>query len=130
MILKCSMERTNLQTGEVITKEGSFHSMIKVNLEGTDLDESFTILLERLAGFKMQGSNRVFKNIVSLKLHMVKYEPLCGGSYIPLPKLLGKKGAIINMKNNDQQCCKWCIIRALHPVEKNPSRIDAQLLLL
>ena len=105
MILKCNMERTNLQAGEVITQEASFHSMIKVNLEGTDLDELYNemieVVLERLAGFEMQGSNWIFKNIVSLELHMVRYGPLHEGSYTPLPLVLVEKHAIINMKNED-----------------------------
>ena len=73
MILKCNIERTNLHTGEVITQEASFYSMIKMNLEATDLDELYNemieVVLERLTGFQMQGSNWVFKNIVSLELH-------------------------------------------------------------
>ena len=31
------------------------------------------------------------------------------------------------MKNNDDQCFKWCIARALNPIEKNPERIDKNL---
>ena len=48
---------------------------------------------------------------------------LSGSSYIPLPKELASKKAIINMKNDDNECFKWCIARALNPVEKNAERI-------
>ena len=49
---------------------------------------------------------------------MVKYEPLGGSSYIPLPAFLAANKAIINLRNEDDECFKWTIIRALNPVEK------------
>ena len=58
-----------------------------------------------------------------LNIHTVKYEPLKGSSYIPLPKNLAHKKALINMKNMDNKCFKWCVTRALNPVEKNAERI-------
>ena len=64
---------------------------------------------------------------MSLDLHTVKYEPLGGSSYIPLSRFLGAKKAIINLKNEDEECFKWGITRALNPVEKNSERIDIKL---
>ena len=54
----------------------------------------------------------------------MKYVPLGGSSYIPLPKFLAAKKAIINLKNDDDEYFKWAITRALNPVEKNSERID------
>ena len=31
------------------------------------------------------------------------------------------------MKNEDQQCFKWCVTRALNPVNKDPQRITKLL---
>ena len=31
------------------------------------------------------------------------------------------------MKNDDNECFKWCVTRALFPVNKNPERIDKNL---
>jgi len=60
----------------------------------------------------------------------VKYKPLRGGTYIPLPKFLASKKALINMKfksekrrNEDVQCFKLCTARALNPVKDHPERI-------
>jgi len=55
------------------------------------------------------------------------YKPLRGNSYIPLPKELANKKAIINLKNNDNLCFKWTVTRALNPVDKNAERIDKNL---
>ena len=64
---------------------------------------------------------------MSLDLHTVKYEPLDGSSYIPLPSFLAAKKAIVNLKNDDDDCVKRAITRALNPVEKNSERIDQNL---
>ena len=55
---------------------------------------------------------------MSLYLHTVKYVPLGGSSYIPLPKFLAAKKAIINLIIEDDECFKWAITRALNAVEK------------
>ena len=56
-----------------------------------------------------------------------EYEPLGGSSYITLPGFLAAKKAIINLNNEDEECFKWAITRALNPVEKNSERIDIKL---
>ena len=71
----------------------------------------------------MRGSNWIFESIDALELHTVKYKPLNGSSYIPLPKALASKKAIINMQNDDKECFKWCVTRALYPVSVHPERI-------
>ena len=62
-----------------------------------------------------------------LDLHTVKYELLGGSSYIPLPVFLAAKKAIINVKNEDDECFKSAITPALNPVEKNSESIDIKL---
>ena len=74
--------------------------------------------MESLAKFQRQGSNLRFRSVLSLDLHTVKYEPLGGSSYIPLPAFLAAKKAIINLKNEDDECFKWPIAQELNPVEK------------
>jgi len=71
---------------------------------------------------------------VGLDIHIVKYKPLRGGTYIPLPKFLASKKALINMKfksekrrKDDVQCFKLCITRALNPVKDHLERITRQL---
>jgi len=64
---------------------------------------------------------------VKLEINSFRYVPLKGKSYIPLPKELADKNAIINMKNEDDQCFKWAVTRALSPVDKNAERIDKTL---
>ena len=47
-----------------------------------------------------------------------------GSSYIPLPKTLQFKKAIINVKNIKDECFKWAVTSAIYPVEKNSTRLS------
>ena len=97
------MEKVDLKSGEVIATEAAFHSKTEVKLESTDSNALFSkmkeTVLESLAKFQRQGSNWRFHSVLSLDLHTVKYVPLGGSSYIPLPKFQAAKKAIINLKN-------------------------------
>ena len=44
-----------------------------------------------------------------------------------LPKELANKNAIINMKNKDNKCFLWCVLRALNPKKDHPERADKEL---
>ena len=129
LVLNCNMERVSIvtETGTV-RRSASFHSNVEVNLEGTDVDELYDAMMDRvmetIATFQMHGSNWTFRSIISLEIHTVAYEPLRGSSYIPLPKVLATKKAIINMKNKDNECFKWCVTRVLNPVERDAERIS------
>ena len=47
-----------------------------------------------------------------------------GSSYIKLPQeLRNSSKGLINMKNEDNECFRWCHIRYLNPVDKDPQRI-------
>ena len=122
LILSCRMEKVDLKSGEVIANEAAFHSKTEVNLENTNSNELFLkmneTVLESLAKFQRQWSNWRFHSVLSLDLHTVKYEPLGGSSYIPLPAFPAAKNAIINLRNEDDEFFKWAITRALNPVEK------------
>ena len=131
LILRCNMEKNNISTGEVIVNKTSFHSKPEVNLEGTDVDDLYNTMVDRvleaMATFQRDGSNWTFKSIICLEIHTVAYEPLKGNSYIPLPPKLAQKKAIINMKNEDDKCFTWSVLRALKPRERDNERIDKDL---
>ena len=52
------------------------------------------------------------------------YEPTKGSSYIPLPaELQNSRKGLVNLKNEDNECFRWCHIRYLNPQEKDAQRI-------
>ena len=123
------MERqTNSGT---IIQPSTFHSDIELNLDGTDEKELYEAKVERMienmATFQSVGSGWRLHGIIRLELHTVTYNLLGGESYIPLPKELANKKAIINMKNDDNQCFLWCVLRALNPKERNSERVNTKL---
>ena len=132
LILKCYMisERDNL------IKDFPFHSEIEINVEGTNENEIYTTMtdtiLERIAnlinGSSGGGSGWIFYKIINLELHTTGYRPLRGNTWIPLPKELADKKAIINMKNKDNKCFMWNVLRALNPTNNHPERIDKELM--
>jgi len=126
-VLTCIMEKVDIKSGEVVTTEPYFSSKAEVNLDATDVGELYTNavdqIMERMANFQMRGSNWKFRSVVKLDINTVVYKPLKGKSYIPLPKELASKKAIINMKNDDDQCFKWCVTRALNPVGRDSENI-------
>ena len=113
--------------------EFAFHSKgLKLILEGTNeediYDEMKEEILEEVEKTEYaKGSGWQFEKVEQLVLHTTRWDPLNAGSYIELPPALKNKKAIINMKNEDDECFKWCVLRALNPKDKNPDRIDKDL---
>ena len=130
LYLHCLMTPT---TNEFVDKEFAFHSHdLKLVLEGTDIIELYDEMVDEIEDeFQKvdvkEGSGWTFKSVIRLVLHTTKWEPLYGSSYIPLDPYLANKKAIINMKNEDDKCFMWCVLRALYPKNKNAERIDKDL---
>ena len=128
--LICIMYR---QTNAGVSKqEFAFHSAIKLILENTDVGEVYNEMADEIEASiqkveNTEGSGWVLDKIKNLTLHTAKWDPLNAGSYIDLPANLKNKKAIINMKNQDNECFKWCVLRALNPKNTNPDRIDKDL---
>ena len=70
-----------------------------------------------------EGSGWVVTRVLCLYVNISKYTPLKGSSCMELPKYLKKKEAIINVRNQDNECLKWALLSARHPVKKNAQRV-------
>ena len=78
--------------------------------------------IEVLANWVERGSGWVVGGISKSYLDFSRYNPLRGGHYLPLPKDLQSKNAIISVKNKDNQCLRWALRAALFPANKDPQR--------
>ena len=80
----------------------NFQSKTEIILEATNLDELWIEMveqiLENISVFQMNGYGWTCHSIVSLDIHTEKYKPLRGGSWLPTPKFLANKKALVNMK--------------------------------
>ena len=101
LIFKCYMKW--LHRNEI--NPADFHSDIEVNLDGTDEKELYDTMVERIlekiATFSATKSDVRFHSVIKFELHTVSYKPVRRETYIPLPKELANKKAIINMQNKD-----------------------------
>ena len=70
------------------------------------------------------GSGWVVEKINIAYVNIARYQPLRGGTYLPLPAKLANKKAIINVRNKDNECLKWALRAALYPPKngKDPQR--------
>src|ERR1043165_9377466 len=108
MVLTCTMERVDMKSGEVVSNDIPFRTKTEVVLDASDVNEIFNTakdkILESMASFQMRGSNWRFRAIVKLDINTDKYKPIKGSSFIKLPAELASKKAIINLKNNNNEC--------------------------
>ena len=113
--------------------EFAFHSKgLKLILEGTNENETYDEMMEEILEEidktrDLEGSGWKFEKVIKLVLHTTRWETVNAGSYIELPQALKNRKAIINMKNQDDKCFMWCVLRALNPKDKNTERIDNDL---
>ena len=80
-------------------------------------------ILEKIVEYQQNGSGWYFKEVVHLEIHTVDYNPMRGSSYIPLPDWIMRQRAIVKFRNTDEKCFLWCVLRYLHPREKNDIRL-------
>ena len=131
LYLNCLMKKTD-SLGTII-KQFAFHSIgDKIITEETNPHEIYEEMKDEIEEEirKIEtavGSGWVFVEVIDLTLHTTTWDPLKASSYIDLPKALKDKHAIINMKNQDDKCFLWSVLRALNPKDKNAERIDGDL---
>ena len=131
MVLVCLFERISVKTDKGVEKledyEAFFSTSNYKNLKSTNIEKllkkGFGKILKDVEEFNLNSSGWVFKEVLRLEVHTVEYNPTKGSSYIDLPKWIKNKKAIINIKNRDDKCFLWSILRYLYPKEK-----DAQYL--
>ena len=77
-----------------------------------------------MAVWLCEGSAWTISSIEKHHINTVICNPMKGSSFIKLPKELQNSAkGLINLKNEDDECFRWCHIRHLNPQEKDPQRI-------
>ena len=119
---------SNTRKRESIHKTAYFNSKAKTitnaNEIGSELYASQQEILGIIKVWISEGSGWTTDRIDNNYINVVNYKPLNGSSYIELPtKLRNSSKGLINMKNKDDECFRWCHIRHLNPQKKYPQRI-------
>ena len=124
--LKVTFKKT--VNDKTVYKTAYFNSKPQIIINNTEIPESLQLSKQQILNFTAkwisEGSGWTIESADNHYLNIVQYQPMKGSSYIKLPQELrnGKKG-LINMKNEDNECFRWCHIRRLNPQDKNPQLI-------
>ena len=111
-----------------IYKPAYFNSRAQIVINPNDFIPSLQLsqqqILNGIAVWLSEGSGWTIGSLDEHYINTVVYDPLKGSSYIPLPvELRNSSRGLVNLKNEDNECFRWCHIRYLNPQEKNPQRI-------
>ena len=127
VMLRLQCQFRKMENGEEIFTDYHFNTKNNVVDESTDLVDFLSVSVERLIelieSLQGKGSGWVFDKVLHFDILVDVYRPLAGSSYIALPKFLADKKAIINPKNTDDECFKWCVTEAVYPQKRDRERI-------
>ena len=90
------------------------------------INEQISSLVAKLyaLGDRMQGSGWVLKRHTKLAIDLFSIK-VARGAYIPTPeRYASPKRGLINLKNKDQECFRWCVRYHVSPKEKHDDRIS------
>ena len=113
---------------ETTIKTAYFNSKTKTLINENEINEvlqtSRQELMKSIAQWITEGSGWTIKSVDGHYINLTIYKPLKGSSYIQLPtELRNSAKGLINLKNEDNECFRWCHIRYLNPQEKDSQRI-------
>lgn len=100
--------------GEILHADFGLRSHCSEIYETTNLnqwlDREIENLQTRFEEAELEGSNWVLEKIVDLELQLNRFVPLSASSYLPLPKPIANKHAIININNDDNRCFFYSVM--------------------
>ena len=117
-----------MSDGETISKTIYFNSTPQTITNYIDITNSLKLskqqILNKVAQWISEGSGWTIQSVNGHYINIVKHKPFSGSSYIQLPKeLQNRMKGLINIKNEDNECFRWCHIRHLNPQDNDSQRI-------
>ena len=118
--LKVTFEKDDIdsKTGKPVSiyKTAFFNGKAKTINKPYDIEPELSMsrleILNAIDKWVSEGSGSVINRIDSHYINVTLYKPLNGSSYIELPtELRNPKKGLINIKNKDDGCFRWCHIR-------------------
>ena len=115
----------------IIYKTAFFNGKAKTITRADDIEHELIMsgqeIMNAIDKWVSEGSGWVINRINSHYINITLYKPLNGSSYIELPtELKNPKKGLINIKNKDDECFRWCHIRHLNPQTEHPERIKKE----
>ena len=100
----------------IVYKTAFFNSKAKTVTKASDIEHELIMsrqeIMNVIEKWVSEGSGWVIDRIDGHYINVTTYTPLHGSSYIELPtELRNPKKGLINIKNKDDECFRWCHIR-------------------
>lgn len=91
-----------------------------------NITEMIDEIREEVNDFVSLGSGWIFDKNIEIQVHTIRYKPMKGKSYLPLPQwiLNKKKAGIINIQNDDDKCFLYSSKAYFDMPKKNPQRVS------
>ena len=104
------------KTTSLIYKKAFFNGKAKTITKPNDIEPELNMsrqkILNMIEEWVSEGSGWAINHIDSHYINVTIYKPLNGSSYMELPtELRNPKKGLINIKNKDDECFRWCHIR-------------------
>ena len=126
-------ETIDSKTGKCVSiyKTAFFNGRAKTITKPNDIEPEVSmsrqVILNATDKWVSEGSGWVIDSINNHYINVTTYKPLHGSSYIELPiELQNSTKRLINIKNKDDECFRWCHIRHLNPQKKDSQRIKKE----
>ena len=99
------------------------HNLSEIN---EIVNEMIAHMKEQIENPALLNSRFIFDEVLFMDKDFHQLNLTRGSSYIPLPQWLANKKAIINPRNEDQECFKWTVIAASRwgEIGKGPQRVS------
>ena len=90
------------------------------------VDKMIAHMCEQIENPALANSRFVFDRVLYTDIDFHQLNLTRGSSYVPLPQWLACKKAIINPRNEDQECLKWAVIVASRweEIDCHPERVS------
>ena len=128
--LRVDVSFTRPLTDGVTSTSASFTSPALPVFNESEIEDvveaSSNNLMSRLEAFTSNGSGWVVNHLTSFSVLTAAYDPIGGSSFVPLPKFIRDKKAVLNIKNRDQNCFFYCLLAHAHPISRfeNANRVS------
>ena len=119
------------KTTSLIYKKAFFNGKATIITKPNNIEPELNIsrqeILNMIDQWVSEASGWAIDHIDSHFINVTLYKPLNGSRYMELAtELRNPKKGLINMKNKDDKCFRWCHIRHLNPQTEHPERIKKE----
>ena len=96
---------------------------ILINIEAKikkGMENHINDIKDKFETHQFKKSGGTIRSTEKIRIMISQYKPLKGSSYFPLPDKVKNSGACINIKNDDNECFKYCVQCVFYDIINKP----------